>query len=82
MEIVNIIISIAVPIIIFYLGVLDRKLNNMQLKIDKAVTRDDADRIIELEIKTVTNEQTNLKEDINRVERKVDKILDKLTIIK
>lgn len=77
MEIIQIIISIALPLMIFYLGVLDRKLNHMQAKLEKSITREEASKLVELELKSVANEQSNLKEDLVRIESKLDKLLER-----
>jgi CRISPR/Cas system-associated exonuclease Cas4 (RecB family) len=49
----------------------------MQAKIDKCITREDASKLVELELKSVANEQSNLKEDLVRIESKLDKILER-----
>lgn len=51
----------------------------MAAKLDKKINMEDMERVVELEIKTVSNEQSNLKEDLGRIETKVDKLLDKIT---
>ena len=82
METIQILANIILGLIIFYLGILEKRLSDMQTKLDVKVSRKEMERTVDLEIQTVRNEQSNLKEDINRVEHKVDKILDKLTGIK
>lgn len=82
METIQILSNVVLGIIIFYLGTVEKRLSNMQGKIEKSVRREDVDKIVELEIKTVSNEQSNLKEDLGRIEGKLDKLLDKITFIK
>lgn len=82
METIQILLDIILGIVVFYLGTVEKRISNMQAKIEKTVRREDVDKIVELEIKTVTNEQSNLKEDLGRIEGKLDKLLDKITFIK
>jgi hypothetical protein len=77
MEIINILVPIIVTLIMFYLGIVEKRLSNMQAKLEKTVERDEVHKAVELEIKAVINEQVNLKEDLKRIEYKVDKLLDK-----
>lgn len=63
---------------IFYLGIVEKRLSNMQAKLDKTANREEVNKIVELEIKAVINEQSNLKEDLGRIEGKLDKLLDRL----
>lgn len=65
--------------LIFYIGLLEKRLSDMQVKIDKSAKSEDVEKLIDLKVDTVVNEQVNLKEDLGRIEAKVDKLLDKLT---
>jgi hypothetical protein len=64
METIQLLSDILLGVMIFYLGTVEKRLSNMQAKLDKAVNRAEVNKIVELEIKTVVNEQANLKEDL------------------
>lgn len=51
----------------------------MQAKLDRKMDIDEVERLVSAEAKVVMNEQSNLKEDMNRIETKIDKLLDKIT---
>jgi hypothetical protein len=80
METINVILGIiglVNTLMIFYLGTLEKRLSNMQAKLDKTAEKEEVNKIINLEIKAVLNEQKNQKEDLLRIEDKLDKILQK-----
>lgn len=72
------IIGLVNTLMIFYLGTLEKRLSAMQAKLERTVDKEDVTRVVELEIKAVVIEQINLKEDLHRIELKVDKLLDKM----
>ena len=82
MEVIQILLDIIVGIIIFYLGTVEKRIGTMQAKLDKKIDTEEVERVVELEIKAVANEQANLKEGLVRIETKLDKLLDKVTVIK
>jgi len=78
METIQLLADIILGGVVFYLGTVEKRLSNMQDKLDKAVNRTEVNKLIELEIKTVVNEQVNLKEDLGRIESKLDRLLERL----
>ena len=78
MEIIQILINILLGIVVFYLTTVEKRLSDMQRKLEDTMKRTEVERVIELEIKPVRNEQSNLKEDLHRIEGKLDKLLDKI----
>ncbi len=82
MEIIQILADIILALVLLYLGVVEKRISSMQDKLEKKMDRDVIRELLDLEVKAVNNEQSNLKEDLHRIEAKVDKLLDKLTRVK
>lgn len=79
MEIIQLLADIILALVVIYLGTIEKRLSEMQRRQEALLKREEAKEIIDLEIKTISNEQSNLKEDLQRIEGKVDKLLDKIT---
>ncbi len=79
MELTTLVYSAFGGLCLFYFGILEKRLSNMQTKLERKMDIDEVERTIGLEIKVVRNEQVNLKEDLGRIEFKLDKLLDRLT---
>ncbi len=79
MDISTIIQTIFTGILLLYFGTVEKRISAMQAKLERKMDIDEVERTIGLEIKVVRNEQSNLKEDLSRIENKLDKLLDRLT---
>lgn len=82
MEIIQILADIILALVVLYLGVIEKRISTVQEKLEKKMDKEDIRQLLDLEVKAVTNEQSNLKEDLHRIEQKVDKLLDKITKVK
>lgn len=79
MDISTIVQTIFTGILLLYFGTVEKRISAMQAKLERKMDIDEVERTIGLEIKVVRNEQSNLKEDLSRIENKLDKLLDRLT---
>lgn len=78
MEIIQILINIIVGFMAFYMGTVEKRISSMQAKLDSTPTKEDVKDIITLELKSIINESSNQKEDLKRIEDKIDKLVDKI----
>jgi hypothetical protein len=78
-DISTIVQTIFTGILLLYFGTVEKRISAMQAKLERKMDIDEVERTIGLEIKVVRNEQSNLKEDLSRIENKLDKLLDRLT---
>lgn len=81
METIQILADIILALMVIYLGTVERRLSNMQTKVDRSIHRSEVEKLITLELKSVVKESENLKDDLFRIEVKLDKLLDKITKI-
>ena len=78
MDLTTIIGSIVAPILIFYLGTIEKRIADMKRKVDYSISRRDAQELITLNRKDSDAELKNTKEDILEVKVILEKILTRL----
>lgn len=79
MELTTLIYSAFGGLCLFYFGILEKRLSTMQAKLERKMDINEVERLVNAESKLVRNEQSNLKEDMGRIETKIDKLLDRIT---
>lgn len=78
MEIISILTAISTTIIAGYLKTVESRLRDMQKKQEYYMKRDEIKDILKLELKAVDIKSTNLKEDLDRIEHKLDYLVEKI----
>lgn len=79
MGIFEIALSAITPIVVFYLGTLERRLSTMKHELNQTMAKEEVRQLIEDKQEPLHLEQREIKEDLHRIERKLDTLLDRLT---
>lgn len=78
MDLAELIKWILLPIVLAYVGYSEKDRYDMRQKMYKLIEREEAQNLIDLKMESSKNEIKDLKEDLNRIEDKLDKILDRM----
>lgn len=78
MDLVTILQSILIPAIIAYALYNERDKNRVKNKIDKTYLKEDIEKIIDLKMRSRDVQIENIEDNLQRIEAKLDKIIDKL----
>ncbi len=77
MEVVQILSSVILALVILYLGTVEKRIMRLFEKQERLIERDEVKEMLALELKVVAIEYAGVKEDLDRIESKLDKLLDK-----
>jgi ubiquinone biosynthesis protein UbiJ len=72
----EILTTIIVSIVSAWFGLLEYRMRKMQNKLDKCLTDEQTDKLIDLKQEPIKSKQDDVKEDIKRVEAKLDKLIE------
>lgn len=75
---VNYIIITLISLLVGYLVYLHRSIHSVSQYINKFYTKNEVEHIIDLKIKPTNDRTTMLEDRLERLERKIDRILDAL----
>ncbi len=77
MEVVQILSSVILALVILYLGTVEKRIMRLFEKQERLIEREEVKEMLALELKVVAIEYAGVKEDLDRIESKLDKLLDK-----
>ncbi len=78
MDLFDILKYILIPVVLCYIGFNEKDKSMIKTKVDKSLPKDDIERLIDLKMKVHQVQIQDIKEDLNRIESKLDLILNKL----
>ena len=72
-------IGIIGAVLALWLGSIEVRMRNLDARLREAPSRDEVAVEIDIRQEAIKAVQAEIKEDVNRLEHKIDKLLDKLT---
>jgi hypothetical protein len=69
---------ILLPVILFYIGFNERDKLNMKLKLEKTSVKEEVEKLIDLKMNVHQVQIQDIKDDLHRIETKLDVVLEKL----
>lgn len=79
MELVDIIKYVVLPLLIAYVGYNEKDKRSMRKTIQETAPKSEIEKLIDLRMQVHQVEIREIKEDLARIERKLDKLLDRLS---
>lgn len=78
MELLDLLKYFLVPCLLCYIGYNEKDKFSMKNKVEKTIEKDDIEKLIDLKMVVHQVEISGIKEDLRRIESKLDKLLDNL----
>lgn len=69
---------ILIPILLCYIGYNEKDKSSMKTKVEKTVEKDDIEKLIDIKMMVHQVEIRDIKDDLRRIEGKLDKLIDSL----
>lgn len=67
-----------IPIVLFYVGFLERRFSMISHRANQGLKKDEVEHLVDLKQASVQVRQEEIKEDLHRIESKLDRLLEKL----